>query len=348
MTNNLLPAQTRNYSDTDYSERGTNYYKVEAYDSKGNMSASLPAYAVIIDDTPPQKPAGIQANISDNGEVKIVIPRQKDDDIAGYKIFKANQADHEFIVVHEYFPNAIDPKSAIQYQEKMAREYPKENQPAHTVNHEALKPYEQHLRENGNMEESNLKDKYVFTETISLNNLTPNIYYKVKVYDRNHNQSEFSEIFELAKPDMVAPPKSVFKSVKTSLNTVDITYSKAKAEDFNRVELSRRSLENQRWQVIHTAKGDRNKEDYINYRDHKIEPGRQYIYRLQTIDNNGLKSPFSFSNAIKTINRIPVADVDQLSARRLDDHVMVSWKYEISDESTLLYIEHLAMVRFDK
>jgi len=324
LTNNQLPAQTRNYSDNGYNSKGANYYKVEAFDNKGNMNTSLPAYAVIVDDTPPIKPAGIQASISDNGEVQIVIPAQKDDDVIGYKIFKANQADHEFIVAAEYFPNAVDPVAAIKWQEDLQK------REMNDLTHANLYHDKENPTNKGRA--NKIEEKYVFTESIPLNNLTPSIFYKVKAYDRNHNQSEFSDVIELVKKDVVAPPRSVFKSVKTSLNKVDITFAKAKAKDFNRVELSRKSLDGRRWQVIHTLKGDLNKEDIVRYRDQKVEPGREYIYRLQTIDNNGLKSPFSFSSTVKTINRVPVPNIQKVSAKRANGKVSVSWTYELSDE----------------
>ncbi len=77
-------------------------------------------------------------------------------------------------------------------------------------------------------------------------------------------------------------------------------------------------------------------EDYVHYKDQKIEPGKEYQYRLQTIDNNGLRSAFAYSSKVKSINRIQVTDVSQVSAQRGKDQVTVSWNHPSSDD--LFYI----------
>ncbi|MBT8220594.1 MAG: hypothetical protein KJP00_12265 [Bacteroidia bacterium] len=327
INNAQLPVNTRTYAHSDFNARGANYYKVEAYDANGNMSASLPAYAVIIDSIPPSKPKDISADISQDGEVQIVIPKQEDDDVIGYKIYKANQADHEFIVVDEYFPDAVDPNEAIRRQEE-AGQVP--------VDQESnVKPRPQNDLQFLNREPENsrperpISEKYQFSERIPLKTLTPNIYYKVKAFDRNYNQSEFSALIEIEKPDIVPPPRSIFRNVSTDIGVIHLDIVKAKAKDLNRIELSRQENGARRWQLIQTFQEGKQIERFT---DQKIEPGKSYLYRLQSIDHNNLRSAYAYSQTIKSINRIDVASVSRVNARAKQEQVTVSWNHPFSDE----------------
>lgn len=331
----LIPLRDRSYIVEQLDEEGDHYFKIEAVDEKGNANQSHAHYTVVLDETPPSKPVNINASIDQQGNIQIVIPSQADDDIIGYKIFKANQADHEYMVVDEYFPDAVDPSDAIAYQEKMAHSYPKENQAANTFDPELLKSYEIHLRtrEGAVSAEDRMKEKYVYTEKINLNTLTPNVYYKIKTYDRNHNQSVFSDVIEIIKPDVVAPPRSVFKSLSNNSGVVELDIILAKAKDLDRVELSRRTAKSERWTTIQTFKEINEKNRLVTWRDREIEPGTSYIYRLQSVDKNGLRSPHAFSNTVRTINHRTVAEVTKVTARKSKNQAIVTWSNNQNQET---------------
>ena len=235
--------------------------------------------------------------------------------LTGFKVYRSNQPKKEFILLTT---DLLSQHSRIYYDK---------NYLDNSRNFYKVVAYDN----NGNKIVSTPAPPVV----ISTNLLNPQ---KNLLPSTSKKRDAQTEILEKELDDIVVnkkkatPFKSEFKSVKTSLNIVDITFAKAKAKDFNRVELSRKSLDGRRWHLIHTIKGDLNKEDYINYRDHKIEPGREYIYRLQTIDNNGLKSPFVLSSSVKTINRVEVSNVQKVSAKRANGHVEVSWNYALSND----------------
>lgn len=276
----LLPKNDRTFIDRNYSNELANYYKVVAYDNKDNASASMPAYVVIIDDTPPKKPKGIVASINKEGVVQIVIPKQDDDDIIGYKVFKANQEDHEFSVVEEVFPSNRDP-----------------------------------LFKRG--------DKKVFTEKIPLKTLTPTIFYKVKMYDRNFNQSEFSDIIKIVKPDVVPPASAIIEGVVVNMDKIVVKIIKPTSKDLKEVNLYRKE-EKEDWKLIHKSTGKELKE---NYEDKEIKPNTKYYYRIQAVDVNNLKSKFSSSIIAKTINYEKIEPVKSLKISAQGKQNKITWSY---------------------
>lgn len=282
LNRSLLPKNSRTFEDKNYSKEHANYYKVIAYDRNDNASASAPAYAVIIDETPPEKPKGMVANISKDGVVQIVIPKQKDKDIIGYKIFKANQKDHEFSVVEEVFPSG--------------RDYLFKEQ-----------------------------DKMVFEEKIPLKTLTSKMYYKVKMYDRNFNQSEFSDVIEIEKPDIVPPASAVIKSYKINFDNVAIEIIKPESKDLKTVNLYRKTNEKD-WKLIHSFPA--NKEEKVTYIDRKIEPNTQYYYRVQAVDNHRLTSGFSSALPVKTLDFKTISPVKGLKASKKGKYVQLNWNYK--------------------
>ncbi len=276
----LLSKNTRLFEDKNYAKKSSNYYKVIAYDKKNNASASMPAYAVIIDDTPPGKPKGIVASVNDAGVVQIVIPKQVDDDIIGYKIFKANQEDHEFSVVEEVFPSNREPL----------------------------------FKKN---------DKKIFTEKIPLKTLTPHIFYKVKMYDKNFNQSEYSDVIKLVKPDIVPPSPPVIQSLITGITDIKITIIKPSAKDLKAVRLYRKEQEG-KWQLVYSSSTEKLKEIYV---DKDIKPAAKYQYRVQAVDKNENTSRFSPVSTAVTVNFEKIPSVKKLQVSKQGKYVKINWKY---------------------
>ncbi len=99
----LLGPATREFLDTTFVNDGANYYVVEAVDTAGNVSWSNSAYVALIDSTPPLAPRWVGGTMDSNGIVTLRIVAGHEKDLMGYRLLRANAADHEFSVVHESF-----------------------------------------------------------------------------------------------------------------------------------------------------------------------------------------------------------------------------------------------------
>jgi fibronectin type 3 domain-containing protein len=96
---NLLPAQTTQFTDEKAFQFGTNYYTVGLVDTAGNIGWSPQVYVVMEDFEPPVQPVGLQGSIDTAGLVKLKWNIGPDYDLKGYNVYIANQTDHTFIPV---------------------------------------------------------------------------------------------------------------------------------------------------------------------------------------------------------------------------------------------------------
>jgi len=81
---------------------GENYYQVVAVDTAGNAAPSLVAYAVIVDSIPPAQPVALAGNIDTAGVVTLWWKTGEAPDLMGYRVYFANQEDHEFTNLTPY------------------------------------------------------------------------------------------------------------------------------------------------------------------------------------------------------------------------------------------------------
>ncbi len=90
-----LPKTARQFIDSTANEEEA-YYIVGAIDTAGNVSPSLPVYAVIIDSVPPGIPRGLRGRIDSLGVVRLTWNFGPEPDILGYRVLRANDPTHEF------------------------------------------------------------------------------------------------------------------------------------------------------------------------------------------------------------------------------------------------------------
>ncbi len=92
-----LPGTNRSY---DYSnEINTNrsyYFIVVAQDTAGNQRMSLPVFVQMVDSIPPSPPINLRGIIDSMGIATITWDQGKEEDLVGYRIYMANNPEHEF------------------------------------------------------------------------------------------------------------------------------------------------------------------------------------------------------------------------------------------------------------
>ena len=96
----LLDSSTRSWIDEDAKTRVQNYYIVSAIDTAHNISNSLPVYTKFIDSIPPAPPVGLEGSVDSLGWMNLSWTANEEEDLLGYSIWFANQADHEFIQIN--------------------------------------------------------------------------------------------------------------------------------------------------------------------------------------------------------------------------------------------------------
>ncbi|MFN3403211.1 MAG: fibronectin type III domain-containing protein [Cytophagaceae bacterium] len=79
-----------------------NYYIIKARESNGSYSSSFPALGQIIDSIPPGIPQGLSGKAEMSGLVRLQWKKGKEDDLHGYRIYRANGPDEEFSQITIY------------------------------------------------------------------------------------------------------------------------------------------------------------------------------------------------------------------------------------------------------
>jgi len=159
-------------------------------------------------------------------------------------------------------------------------------------------------------------------DTIPLDVLTEEIYYRIVAVDLRYNTSDFSEIIQLQKPDIVPPTPSVFKGYKVNDKGVVLNYSLSKSRDVV--------------QYILVKEGPLGKSDIDlkfrsnTYIDEDTSPNKKYKYSIITIDDAGLETNSPQSLIVHTKDNKQGHEL-ALTSEVKGESVVLSWSDPVSE-----------------
>lgn len=125
-----------------------------------------------------------------------------------------------------------------------------------------------------------------YSDTLQVKNLNQKIYYKIKAEDQRFNQSKFSEVLAIKKPDLIAPSAPVFKKYLVTDKGVELSWIPSSSGDVAEYLLFRKpanATEENSWEKIY------NGQDSL-LMDDKILGPNVYQYTLIAKDSTGLES----------------------------------------------------------
>jgi uncharacterized protein len=99
VTKEFIKANTTDYTFKKPSNFKSAYFRVMALDTAKNYSFSNSSYVFVVDNTPPKPPVGLTGKINEKGIATLTWPVDSTDNLMGYKVFFANQDDHDFTAV---------------------------------------------------------------------------------------------------------------------------------------------------------------------------------------------------------------------------------------------------------
>ncbi|HVK97028.1 MAG TPA: hypothetical protein VM368_04380 [Flavisolibacter sp.] len=130
--------------------------------------------------------------------------------------------------------------------------------------------------------------KLVFTDTVTLNSLTPKIYYRVKALDYNYNQSSYSEMVTITKPDTIPPITPVFTNVIVKEKQVELYFAPSESIDVKEHVVYRRTNMEADWDVLMKVKPAAKQ-----IIDTNVRTGTTYYYTIRAMDESNLYSGYS-------------------------------------------------------
>ena len=251
---------------TDSRPRLSNYYKIMLLGKDNLTSYSFPYLVQTEDNDPPAPPQMLTGKVDSSGIVTIAWKENTEPDILGYKVFRANVSDEEFI--------------------SLGRELTSGN---------------------------------TCRDTINLNTLTQKIYYQVVAVDKRYNNSDYSAILELSRPDTIRPAPAVITRIDVAEGKVMIQQEGSPANDISIYELHRVAENNSATIKLATWKGN----IPGSYEDVPSIQGKNYFYSIKTFDLAGNSSEYGRLVYVPATSQITV----NLKAKESNNgkSIMLSW-----------------------
>lgn len=172
-----------------------------------------------------------------------------------------------------------------------------------------------------------------FTDIITLNTLTKNIWYKVVAVDQNNNHSGYSAPVVLKRPDIVAPVAPLVASVLVDTGGVRITWIKSASSDAVSYTVFRKQEQDSIWTPVFRVKHDSTQATFF-YIDNSVSPFVTYNYCAETVDEDSLHSGKSApaTATVKTIAPLPPLQTLSAVYDGSAQAVHLKWSYQGSGQ----------------
>ncbi len=138
-----------------------------------------------------------------------------------------------------------------------------------------------------------------FTETVTLQTLTRDVYYSVRSGDHVWNNSDFSRPEKLLRPDRIAPVAPLVKGIYHTDSTIALQWINSSSDDIATKQLVRTSTSVK--VVLKKYAGAATASFYI---DANVEPGNVYTYEIAIANSSHNTStltilPFNYSPRVR-------------------------------------------------
>jgi len=164
--------------------------------------------------------------------------------------------------------------------------------------------------------------KTVFADTVTLQSLTPKIYYRVKALDFNYNQSVFSDIIAVVRPDTIRPVTPLFTNVIVRENAVELFFVPSSSEDVVEHIFYKKTDVKGIWELLSTSVANTDK-----FIDTTVTTGVTYFYSIRAKDLSGLYSDYASPVNGKPYDTGVRPPIENLSATVEKKSIILKWEY---------------------
>lgn len=161
-----------------------------------------------------------------------------------------------------------------------------------------------------------------FYDTVGLNSLTPKIYYKVKALDFNYNQSAYSEMAIVKRPDTIPPTAPVFINVIVKEKQVELYFAASESVDVKEQIVYRKTNIGDEWKMLMKLKPKQ-----TQLTDTSVKTGITYYYTIRAIDETNLYSGYANTVYGKPFDSGVRPIISNLTSKIIDKKVVLSWAY---------------------
>ncbi len=179
-----------------------------------------------------------------------------------------------------------------------------------------------------------------FVDSISLKNLTRNIWYKVAAVDESNNHSAFSEAVKLRKPDIIPPVPPLASKIFVDTGGVQIDWIRSASSDVVQYIVYRKEKDKD-WEILRTLRQDTTQTTF-HFTDTRVKPFVEYAYSAEAVDEDSLHSAKSTTvkAAVKTVPDQPPVKVFAASYNEKQNAVRLTWQFR--DEGEYFFVLYKA------
>jgi uncharacterized protein len=192
-----------------------------------------------------------------------------------------------------------------------------------------------YLHEEFSQISKNIFTNSFFVDTLELLTLTKGVYYKLQAVDNNFNNSEFSSIIFIEKPDLIPPVSPVFKNAECTLNGILLEWQISSSSDVKFHVLYRRKKNEVKWQLV-----DRFviKDSINSFLDAQVEGNNFYEYTMVAVDESLLESKPSKPIMVKNhqMNNLKKIENVNVKVDRKAKQIELRWSYSDNTASNFL------------
>lgn len=125
-----------------------------------------------------------------------------------------------------------------------------------------------------------------FVDTLNKQDLNASVYYKILAVDNRQNESRFSRVLEISKPDIIPPSMPVIDQVKATNEGIEINWTNSTSQDVAKHEVWRHAGNDTAWIMLNEFPAKRNQETgaYIDVDCHTSKPNK---YKVLAYDQAG-------------------------------------------------------------
>ena len=172
-----------------------------------------------------------------------------------------------------------------------------------------------------------------YKDTVNLNTLTQKVYYRVVAVDKHYNNSEYSAMLELTRPDTIPPAPGLIKLLLVDSAMVTLELEASPSDDVDGYILFRKMDNDFERAEIASWKGALPG----MYKDKILGHASGYNYTLETMDKSGNKSSYGRSVYVPA-GPGPISEL-KIGPGKTTKTIVLSWKIpaNIQPVKTVVY-----------
>lgn len=147
-----------------------------------------------------------------------------------------------------------------------------------------------------------------YQDTISMRDLNASVYYKIFAVDQRQNRSVFSDVFQVTKPDLIAPSEPVFRKLESTAGGIEIKWVNSSSQDASAHLLYRRGEQDKEWVLVKEFPVRKNEKE-TSFTDTESSLEGTVRYMVRAVDNAGNFSEEAISPEIHASARVASKEI---------------------------------------